>query len=104
MKSAGLLLLVAFGQQEPAEERGIHPELADPFPVRAEEQPIDVDQGHAAPLFRDFDGDGLADLLVGQFGGGLLAVHVNLGRTGEPRFGEPVWFEAGGATGRIPSG
>ena len=39
-------------------------------PVRIESSgnPIDVTVGHAAPYLHDFDGDGLKDLLVGEFG------------------------------------
>ena len=41
-----------------------------PFRVSDAKGMIDVDIGHAAPLITDFDGDGVPDLLVGQFGEG----------------------------------
>lgn len=72
--------------------------------VEAGGQPIDVDLGHAAPRFVDWDGDGLEDLLVGQFGEGRLAIYRNVGHRGEPKFDRPEWFRAGGELGRIPSG
>lgn len=90
---AGFLLVVVQGDVFEA-----------PLRIQAAGRPIDVDLGHAAPVFRDFDGDGLADLLVGQFGGGRLSIHKNIGRKGQPEFAEGVWFEAGGSQARIPSG
>ena len=65
---------------------------------------IDVDVGHAAPLMTDFDGDGLADLLVGQFGEGKLRVYKNVGTKKEPKFDGFTWFRAGEQDASIPSG
>lgn len=75
-----------------------------PFQVKADGEVIDVEVGHAAPLFTDFDGDGLEDLLVGQFGEGKLRVYRNVGEKGAPKFASYEWFQAGGADGTIPSG
>ena len=36
--------------------------------IKADGKPIDVTVGHAAPFFKDWDGDGVDDLLVGEFG------------------------------------
>ena len=83
---------------------GENAELAAPFRVRAGESFIDVEVGHAAPLFTDFDGDGLKDLLVGQFGEGKLRVYRNVGTLGEPRFTEHKLFQAEGADGKVPTG
>lgn len=44
--------------------------LAAPVRIMAADGLIDVTTGHAAPLVMDFDGDGLKDLLVGEFGTG----------------------------------
>ena len=86
-------------------------ELATPFRVKAGESFIDVEVGHAAPLFTDFDGDGLEDLLVGEFGSdtgsgdkGKLRVYRNVGTKGEPRFTEHKLFQAEGADGTVPTG
>ena len=79
-------------------------ELAAPVRIEAGGEPINVDIGHAAPFFADFDGDKVLDLLVGQFGEGKLRVYRNLGTDAEPKFGDVSWFEAGGELGTVPSG
>lgn len=81
-----------------------HPDLAPGVRVVAGGEPIDVDIGHAAPYFGDFDGDGLNDLLVGQFGDGKLRIYRNVGTRGEPKFDRFTWFAAGDGEGRVPSG
>lgn len=78
-------------------------ELEKPFAVRAGGVPIDVTVGHAAPYFVDMDGDGLEDLLVGQFGQGQLRIYRNTGKPGAPAFAEYEWFQAGGDVGRVPA-
>ena len=78
------------------------PELRAPVRVECGGKPIDVEHGHAAPLFADFDGDGLEDLLVGQFGGGKLRVYKNVGARGAPRFEDFKWFTADGSEGCVP--
>lgn len=77
--------------------------LEPPFRVLSGDRPIDVEIGHAAPCFADFDRDGLPDLLVGQFGDGKLRVYRNTGKAGEPRFDGFALFEAGGSTGKVPA-
>lgn len=90
----------------PADKETQHPVagLHEPFLVHAGGKPIDVEIGHAAPFVIDFDGDGLKDLLVGQFGGGKLRIYKNTGTNAEPAFGEPTWFLAAGALGVVPAG
>lgn len=78
--------------------------LAAPFRVRDSAGFIDVDVGHAAPLMADFDGDGLVDLLVGQFGDGKLRIYRNVGTKKEPKFEGFTWFQAGEQDASIPSG
>lgn len=78
--------------------------LKEPVKILAAGAPIDVELGHAAPLFADFDGDGLEDLAVGQFGQGRLRIYKNVGQHGAPRFEQHAWFTAAGGEGSIPSG
>ena len=85
MITAALLLTALSGPVQAPEQR--HPvdecgTLSKPRLVRAEGEPIDVDTGHAAPLMRDWDGDGTLDLLVGQFGSGRLRIYPNEAKDG----------------------
>lgn len=95
------LLLAAAGLSAAVAAPGT---LAVPAKLTADGKPIDVEKGHAAPLVCDWDGDGLPDLLVGQFGSGRLLVFRNVGTRKEPKLSEPVVFRAGGAEGTVPSG
>ena len=80
-------------------------ELAAPVKLTADGKAIDVGRsGHAAPFVGDFDGDGLPDLLVGQFHEGRLRVYLNKGKKGAPRFDSWTWFTADGKPGRVPEG
>jgi hypothetical protein len=80
-------------------------DLAPPVQIQAGGRAIDVDLvGHAAPFLGDIDGDGLKDLLVGQFEEGRLRIYRNVGTSAEPRFDKHRWFEAGGAIGTVPAG
>jgi hypothetical protein len=72
-----------------------------PFRVQAKGQPIDVEVGHAAPYVVDFDGDGVRDLLVGQFGKGRCRIYRNRGTNTAPAFGEFTFFEAGGKPAEV---
>lgn len=80
-------------------------ELEKPVQIMAGGQAIDVQgQGHSAPFFGDFDGDGINDLLVGQFDEGRLRIYRNAGTNTSPRFEDYVWFMDGADTGRVPTG
>jgi hypothetical protein len=82
----------------------LDPELSPPIVIYAGAQPIDVEVGHAAPCFDDFDRDGKLDLLVGQFGGGKLRIYKNVGSNNLPRFDNYEFFKAGAELGVVPSG
>ena len=75
-----------------------------PIRLMADGKPIDVDVGHAQPYGADFDGDGVRDLLVGQFGEGRLRIYKNTGTDQEPKFGKFEWFQAGGEIASVKAG
>jgi len=83
---------------------GLSPELEPAVRLEAAGRPIDTDIGHAAPFVCDFDGDGVKDLLVGQFGEGLLWIYRNEGTKSEAKLAAGVKFKNGAEDGRIPSG
>lgn len=72
-----------------------------PFRITAEGKPIEVDIGHAHPYVHDFDGDGVRDLLVGQFGEGKLRIYKNAGSDQKPEFKEFDWFHGGGEVAKV---
>jgi hypothetical protein len=88
----------------PAENVVPSAELEPPVRLEAAGKPIDTDIGHAAPFVYDFDGDGIKDLLVGQFGDGLLWIYRNEGTNSEPKLAAGVKFKEGKEDGRVPSG
>jgi hypothetical protein len=80
-------------------------QLAKPFKVQVAGKPLDVENvGHAHPFLGDFDGDGVKDLLVGEFKDGKLRIYKNVGTNSEPRFDNHVWFLDGKPEGRVPTG
>jgi len=76
------------------------------LPVRLEANsvPIDTEIGHAAPFVGDFDDDGVNDLLVGQFGGGLLWICRNEGTNAAPKLAKPVKWKEGKPEATVPTG
>lgn len=83
-------------------------DLAPPVRLEAGGKSIDTQTGHAAPFVCDFDGDGVKDLLVGQFGGGVrggsLLVFHNEGTNTAPKLAAGVKFKQGSKDGTVPSG
>jgi len=98
-----LLVLVMAGLI-PLENVTPSAELEAPIRLEAAGKPIDTQTGHAAPFVCDFDGDGLKDLLVGQFKDGLLWIYRNEGTNSEPKLAAGVKFKEGKEDGRVPSG
>ncbi len=76
----------------------------EPFRVKADGQYITVDLGHAAPNVMDWDGDGVRDLIVGQFDGGKLRIYKNYGTDRKPVFRDFKWFEINGAPACVDAG
>jgi hypothetical protein len=105
-----LLLMSAFlaflliGQTLPGPPARVLDDLAPPVRIEAAGKPIDTAVGHAAPFVGDFDGDGVNDLLVGQFGDGLLWIYRNEGSNSEPRLAPGLKFKGGEKEGRVPTG
>jgi hypothetical protein len=79
-------------------------DLAPPVRLEAAGKPIDTEIGHAAPLVYDWDGDGVKDLLVGQFGGGVLWSFRNEGTNASPKLAAGVKFKDGKKDGTVPTG
>lgn len=71
-----------------------------PVLVTGGDKPIQVESpGYAAPCLADIDGDGIEDLLVGQFNGGKITYYRGLG---PGRFDKGTWLEAGGKVAQVP--
>ncbi len=79
-------------------------DLASPIRIEAAGKPIDTEVGHAAPFVADFDGDKVNDLLVGQFGQGILWIYRNQGTNSAPKLAPGVKFKDGREDGRVPTG
>lgn len=80
-------------------------ELAAPINIQAGGKIIDTGGvGYAAPFFGDFDGDGVRDLLIGEFAQGKLRIYRNVGTNTKPHFEDFQWFQNDAPTGRVPTG
>ena len=101
MLRALAVMLIGWSSSEGA---SLAAELAAPVRVEAAGKPIDTEIGHAAPFVCDFDGDGVQDLLVGQFGGGILWICRNEGTNAQPKLAAGVKFKDGTKDGCVPSG
>ena len=75
-------------------------QFEEPVRLTAGGAPIQLEQpGFACPSWADMDGDGLKDLLVGQFLAGKIQVFRNLGKQG---LAAGEWLEADGKIAEIP--
>ena len=73
-----------------AEAQGIA-DFQPPFRIQTvSEAYVDVGDGtgYAGPALGDVDGDGRADVIVGQFDGGRFRVFKNVGRGGQQAFAD----------------
>ena len=79
------------------------PKLADPVPVKANGEIINIGgYGYAAPFYADMDGDGVPDLLVGEFEGGELRIYRNHGTATNPEFKDFEYLKVDGDVAVIP--
>ena len=75
-------------------------EFQPPVRLEADGKPVRVESpGYAAPCWADIDGDGNKDLLVGQFNGGKIRFHKNLG---DGKLAAGDWLKAEGTTAEVP--
>lgn len=75
-------------------------EFAEPVALEIEGQVFGVTSpGFAAPAVADLDGDGVDELLVGEFSGGRI--HL-FSKTAEGDFGPPSYLQAEGAEAKVP--
>ena len=83
--------------------KGWAQELFEP-PVRlmAVDGPIDsgANWGHSGPCYADVDGDGVRDLLVGDFSG-KFQFYRNAGSESDPRFDAGATLQAGGVDAEV---
>ena len=97
-------LMVVLMGLAPLQSAVLGDDLAAPVRLEAAGKVIDTEVGHAAPFVCDFDGDGTQDLLVGQFGSGLLTIYRNEGSKTEPKLAAGMKFKEGAEDGRVPTG
>ena len=106
MRKALILPLVA-AMAAATQVQAQSPDLEQPFAVQSGGATLDVNElGHTAPLFTDWDGDGLKDLLVGQFGRkdhiGAVRVYKNVGNAKSPKFDGYTYVKANGKASMVP--
>ncbi|HEV8068536.1 MAG TPA: FG-GAP-like repeat-containing protein [Planctomycetaceae bacterium] len=73
-----------------------------PVRLQADGKIIDTCEslGHSGPCLADVDGDGLRDLVVGDFSG-KFHVYRNVGTNEHPKFGPPTDLMAGGVPAKV---
>jgi hypothetical protein len=75
-------------------------EFAPPVRLQAGGVVIRVESpGYAAPCLADIDGDGIPDLLVGQFNKGKILFCKGLGGG---KFAKGTWLQAEGQVAEVP--
>jgi hypothetical protein len=57
--------------------------------------------GHSGPWVEDVDGDGLRDLVVGDFSG-LFRLYRNDGTNQKPHYAAAVNLQGGGVDAKVP--
>ncbi|MBD3370645.1 hypothetical protein GF402_09810 [Candidatus Fermentibacteria bacterium] len=59
---------------------------------------------HGSPCLADWDGDGLEDLITGQFDQGRIRLYPNEGTNPEPVYNRYEYLEADGKPIKLPYG
>ena len=80
------------------------PDYQSPFMVMDSGSPITLSVGHANPLVTDWNGDGLKDLIVGQYSGGKLRYYQNSDSNDSPMFSGYTYMQADGTDISVSSG
>ncbi len=80
------------------------PTFANYFNITANSTPIVVPLGCASPFVYDWDGDGVKDLLFGQFTSGKVQFWRNSGANSAPVFTSGPYVQAGGVDISVSSG
>lgn len=79
------------------------PSFKEPVLVQADGSDIDVGV-IAEPCMVDWDGDGLTDLLVGQFSPGKVRFFKNIGSNQNPQFTFTGYLQADGSDISVSAG
>jgi hypothetical protein len=109
--AASLSLALSLPAREESEDEpaadvpvGVEKDLFHP-PVRLAAADGIIDSGpswgHCGPWIEDVDGDGVKDLIVGDFSG-LFRFYRNEGTNQKPRYAKAVNLQAGGVDAKVP--
>ncbi|MET3876923.1 FG-GAP-like repeat-containing protein [Chitinophaga sp. OAE865] len=102
MKLLFLLPVLLLVQNKALKDGKGLPQLEPGFKIEANGKPIVLDMGHAAPFVIDYDGDGIKDLVVGEFGEGRARIYLNKGTNKAPKFNDFTYLQAGGEDAKVP--
>ena len=87
-------------KENEAESKAAKFSFSKPVRMEADGKLISTEMpGYASPCLADMDGDGLKDLLVGQFNGGKIMHYKN---EGDGKFAAGEFLRADGETAEIP--
>ena len=82
---------------------GSVPSFQEPFVVQADGSDLNVGV-IAEPFMVDWDGDGVNDLLVGQFSPGKVRFYKNIGSNENPEFTFSGYLQADGSDIAVSAG